>query len=107
MCLCRRSEFFSGLGITSTLESSAQVWALLPARSAGRVLDVFAQRKVLEAAAEAAVTVHGGQRVLTPVAMATSRAIAEVSEEERDSELRGPGAVFAPRVAERPRRRCG
>lgn len=105
MCLCRRSEFFSGLGITSTLESSAQVWALLPARSAGRVLDVFAQRKVLEAAAEAAVTVHGGQRVV--VATAVSRAIAEVSEEERDSELRGPGAVFAPRVAERPRRRCG
>lgn len=44
------------------------------------MLDVFAQRKVLEAgagaqpgeAAEAAVTAYGGQRVLEPVAMAIS-----------------------------------
>lgn len=81
------------------------------------MLDVFAQRKVLEAAtgagvqsgkaAEAAVTVHGGQRVLEPVAMAISCAAAEVSAEEGESELRGPGAVLVPRGAERPRRRCG
>lgn len=69
------------------------------------MLDVFAQRKVLEAAtgadaqpgksAEAAVTAHGGQRVLEPVAMTIRCAAAEVSEEE-ESELCGPGAVLAP-----------
>lgn len=84
----------------------------------GWMLDVFAQRKVLEAAAgagaqpgkaaEAAVTVLGEQRVLKPVAVAVSCAVAEVSEEEEgDSELRGPGAVLAPRGVERPRPRCG
>lgn len=84
----------------------------------GWMLDVFAQRKVLEAAAgagaqpgkaaEAAVTVLGEQRVLKPVAVAVSCAVAEVSsEEEGDSELRGPGAVLAPRGVERPRPRCG
>lgn len=80
--------------------------ALTPGRNAVRMVDVLAQRKVLEAAtgagaqpgksAEAAVTAHGGQRVLEPVAMAVSCAAAEVSEEEGESELRGPGAVLAP-----------
>lgn len=89
----------------------------LPVRNMGRMLDVFAQRKVLEAAAgagaqpgkavEAAVTVHGGQRVLKPLAMGVSCAVGEVEVEEGDSELRGPGAVLAPRGVERPRRRCG
>lgn len=108
--MCRRSEF-SGLGITSKLESSAQVRAVPLGRSAGRMPNVFAQRKVLEVAAadraqpgkaaEAAVTAHGGQRALEPVAVAISCAAADVSSWEGESEPRRPGAVRAPRGAGR------